>query len=200
MEADKISGREIANVLIHLLDPQQNTAFQDRYFQGIELDLSRAFIILSLNDVTKIDPVLANRIEFVTVDAPSQFEKIEIAKQHLVPNIRQELYMKSSDYVLTDDVIRHIISKLPPEAGVRSLRRCIRNCFLRLNLQQMLSQENSQQNSKQSNQQNGEESNENAVPMQNMYPPAVIDQKFADIVIEENAPLYNKDPPLTMYL
>ena len=65
-EVDKISktehGREIVGILTHLLDSTQNDCFQDKYFSGIDLDLSKALFILSYNDVDSIDKILLDRI------------------------------------------------------------------------------------------------------------------------------------------
>lgn len=61
-EIDKISktehGKEITGVLTHLLDPSQNKQFQDKYFSGIDLDLSKVLFILSYNDAQLIDRIL----------------------------------------------------------------------------------------------------------------------------------------------
>ena len=141
-EADKIAGtpqgKEISNTLIHLLDPQQNESFQDRYFQGIELDLSRAFMILSLNDEASVDPVLANRIEFVHIMAPSIKDKIEIARLHLIPKCAKDLRYDEHDVVFTKSIISFMITKLPAEDGVRGLLRIIKACMLKINLITML--------------------------------------------------------------
>ena len=65
-ELDKVSnteqGREIIGILTHLIDSTQNTHFQDKFFSGIDLDLSKALFIFSYNDPDRIDKVLLDRI------------------------------------------------------------------------------------------------------------------------------------------
>ena len=65
-ELDKVSttphGQEITNVLMHLTDPVQNHHFQDRYFTGVDLDLSKATLIFSYNDIENLNPILRDRI------------------------------------------------------------------------------------------------------------------------------------------
>ena len=84
-ELDKVSktehGREIIGILTHLIDKTQNTHFQDRYFTGIDLDLSKALFIFSYNDVSLIDRILLDRIHRVKFDYLSLQEKIVIVKK-----------------------------------------------------------------------------------------------------------------------
>ena len=68
-EVDKVSatehGREIISILTHLTDSTQNDEFEDKYFSGIKLDLSKALIVFSFNDVSLIDPILRDRITII---------------------------------------------------------------------------------------------------------------------------------------
>ena len=65
-ELDKVSrtehGKEIIGILTHLIDPTQNMAFQDKYFNGVDLDMSKVLFIFSYNDVNAIDKILLDRI------------------------------------------------------------------------------------------------------------------------------------------
>ena len=141
-ECDKIAyggyGGDVKNALIHLLDPQQNTTFHDRYFQGIDFDISRAMIFLSLNDVSQIDPVLRDRIEFVHIHPPTHADKIEIARSHLIPKCLREVNFEKDDIKIPDGVVAHIINRVGPEAGVRGLLRAIKGTMRKVNLITML--------------------------------------------------------------
>ena len=79
-ELDKISrtehGKEIIGILTHLVDSSQNDAFQDKYFAGIDIDLSKALIIFSYNDASLIDRILLDRIHRVKFGALTLEEKI----------------------------------------------------------------------------------------------------------------------------
>ena len=83
-ELDKISetpeGIEIQNLLIHLTDPVQNSTFQDKYFAGINIDLSKVIFIFSYNDENKVSPILKDRIYNIKVPIPSNNSKIIIGK------------------------------------------------------------------------------------------------------------------------
>ena len=145
-ECDKISdtshGRDVNNALIHLLDPQQNTEFHDRFFQGVSFDLSRAFFFLSMNDRDKLDPVLANRIEFVHIEPASISEKIKIAQLHLIPKCLREVRFDAPDsIIITEDAVVHMIEKGEQEPGVRGLMRSIKACLLKINLIVMIHKE-----------------------------------------------------------
>ena len=75
-ELDKVSrtehGKEIIGILTHLIDPTQNDSFQDKYFTGIDLDLSKALFVFSYNDVDSIDRILLDRIHRVKFDHLTQ--------------------------------------------------------------------------------------------------------------------------------
>ena len=90
-EVDKISktenGKEITGILTHLLDSTQNNTFQDKYFSGVDLDLSKALFILSYNDVDSIDKILLDRVHRIKFDSLSVEDKIVICKHHLLPEL-----------------------------------------------------------------------------------------------------------------
>ena len=89
-ELDKVSkseqGKEIIGVLTHLTDYTQNDGFQDKYFTGINLDLSKALFIFSYNDVNNIDKILLDRIHRIKFDIMTISDKIVIVKQFIFQN------------------------------------------------------------------------------------------------------------------
>ena len=136
-EADKISGGvgggEVSNVLIHLLDPQQNAQFHDRYFHGVDFDVSRMWIFLSLNDTSSLNPVLRDRIEIIKIDAPTAADKVAVLKQHAMPRLLESVGFTKRDVILEDNVLEHMVRHAPHEPGMRGLQRCLQSCLLRLN-------------------------------------------------------------------
>jgi ATP-dependent Lon protease len=90
-ELDKVSdtrkGEEVANLLIHLTDPSQNTLFQDKYLGNINIDLSKAIFVFSFNDITKVNPILLDRMELIYVHGFTQLEKLTIAREYLLPDL-----------------------------------------------------------------------------------------------------------------
>ena len=136
-EVDKISktehGKEIIGVLTHLLDPSQNKQFQDKYFSGIELDLSNVLFILSYNDPSSIDRIMLDRVTRIKFDSLSIDDKIDITKKHLLP----ELYDKMRLFDLiefSDNAIEYIIKEFTLEPGVRKLKEKLFDIVGELNL------------------------------------------------------------------
>jgi ATP-dependent Lon protease len=128
-EVDKISktenGKEIIGILTHLLDPTQNDVFQDKYFNGIDLDLSKALFILSYNDVNLIDKILLDRIHRIRFEILSIEEKIIISKKHIIPEICKKMGFNSNVNNIINfenSTIRFIIENYTHEAGVRKLK------------------------------------------------------------------------------
>lgn len=124
-EVDKISktehGKEITGILTHLLDPTQNNCFQDKYFSGIDLDLSKVLFILSYNDVECIDKVLLDRVHRIKFDSLSLEDKIVICNKHLLPELYSKIGLK--DMInFSDDVLKFIIEEYTLEPGVRKLK------------------------------------------------------------------------------
>ena len=137
-EVDKISktenGKEITGILTHLLDSTQNSSFQDKYFSGIELDLSKILFILSYNDVDSIDKILLDRVHRIKFDSLSVEDKIVISNNHLLP----ELYKKNGleDMIFfDDDVLKFIIEEYTLEPGVRKLKEKLFEIVGEINLE-----------------------------------------------------------------
>ena len=124
-EVDKISktehGREIIGILTHLLDSTQNENFQDKYFNGIDLDLSKALFILSYNDVDSIDKILLDRIHRIQFSSLSLEDKKIICKNHILPEIYEKFGLEEMIY-FEDDTIQFIIDNYTLEPGVRKLK------------------------------------------------------------------------------
>jgi ATP-dependent Lon protease len=125
-ELDKISkteyGYEISSVLTHMTDPVQNEHFTDRYFTEVPLDLSKAIIVFSYNDSSKIDRILLDRIKEINVDAITVDEKVLIAKNFLIPEICKNIGYSVEDINITDEQLKNLIIEYTFEAGVRKLK------------------------------------------------------------------------------
>jgi ATP-dependent Lon protease len=124
-EVDKISktehGREITGVLTHLLDTTQNNCFQDKYFSGIDLDLSKSLFILSYNDPESIDKILLDRVHRIKFDSLSVEDKIIISNKHLLPELYKQIGLEDIIY-FSDEVLKFIIEEYTLEPGVRKLK------------------------------------------------------------------------------
>ena len=136
-ELDKISktehGKEIIGILTHLIDYTQNDSFQDKYFNGIDLDLSKVLFIFSYNDVDAIDRILLDRIHRIKFKHLSLEEKITITKNYILP----ELYKKvgfENVIDFDDDVLINIINNYTCEPGVRKLKEILFEIVGKINL------------------------------------------------------------------
>ncbi len=138
-ELDKVSdtpkGDEIINMLIHMTDSSQNTKFQDNYFPGIDIDLSKVLFIFSFNDESKINRILKDRMYVIRTKGYDTKDKLQIAHNYLLPEIYGLFDYTKEDIVFSDEIITDIISKYTAgEEGVRNLKRCLENIVSTLNI------------------------------------------------------------------
>jgi len=136
-ELDKVSrsehGKEIIGILTHLVDSTQNESFQDKYFNGIDLDLSKALFIFSYNDPAAIDRILLDRIHRIKFDHLSLEDKLVIANNYLLPEIYTNVGLK--DIIkLSDEILIYIIEQYTYEPGVRKLKEILFEIISEINL------------------------------------------------------------------
>jgi endopeptidase La len=127
-ELDKVSktenGKEIIGILTHLIDQTQNDTFQDKYFNGVNIDLSKALFIFSYNDAELIDRILLDRIHRIKFDNLSLYDKVTITREFILPEICSKMGLTDIIHI-TDDVIIYIIINYTCEPGVRKLKEII---------------------------------------------------------------------------
>ncbi len=137
-EIDKISktehGKEIVGILTHLLDPAQNDCFQDKYFSGIELDLSKALFILSYNDVEAIDKILLDRVHRIKFKSLTLEEKLVISTTHILPEVYDKMGLQGM-IVFSVDVLKFVIDEYTSEPGVRKLKEILFEIVGEINLE-----------------------------------------------------------------
>ena len=137
-ELDKISkteqGKEIIGILTHIIDSTQNMHFQDRFFSGIDLDLSKALFIFSYNDVDCLDRILLDRIHRIKFKHLAIKEKIVIVKKYILPSVCKSVNL--IDCIdISDDIIEYIIYTYTNESGVRKLKELIFEIVGEINLE-----------------------------------------------------------------
>ena len=145
-ELDKISGtphgEEIASILIHLTDRTQNSQFHDRYFSGIEFDVSQCLFVFSFNDITQVNPILRDRMQVIHCSGYTAKEKQSILEQYVWPDLLQRLNFTKEDILLTDEASKFIISEYSAkEEGVRTLIRTAEAIITRLNMLRIADEE-----------------------------------------------------------
>lgn len=126
-EIDKVGNDfrgDPSSALLEVLDPEQNNAFYDHYVE-VDYDLSNIMFIATANSLSSIQPALLDRMEIIEVNGYTIEEKIEIAKQHLLPKQREQHGIKSKDISLKSSVIEKVIEDYTRESGVRGLEKKI---------------------------------------------------------------------------
>ena len=143
-ELDKVSrtehGKEIIGILTHLIDSTQNSGFQDKYFSGVDLDLSKALFIFSYNNSQLIDRILLDRIHRVKFDPLSLNEKITIAYKYILPEILKKVGLEDI-IVFEKEITEFIIQTYTNEAGVRKLKEIFFEIVSEINLEILTNQD-----------------------------------------------------------
>ena len=126
-EIDKVNADfrgDPSSALLEVLDPEQNSTFNDNYLE-VEYDLSKVLFIATANSIDTIHPALRDRMEIIEINGYTLEEKIEIAKRHLIPKQIAEHGLTRSDIRFHKDGIKKIIEGYTRESGVRTLERKI---------------------------------------------------------------------------
>jgi len=136
-ELDKVSktriGAEIIGKLINITDPMQNSELMDKYFKGINFDLSKAIFVFSFNDSSQIDPILLNRIKVINVPNYDYSDKVAIMDKFLLPSVCNEYAIDPSNIQFSQEAIQMIIRQ-SEDPGVRYIRRVLETIIGNLNV------------------------------------------------------------------
>lgn len=128
-EIDKVNSDfrgDPSSALLEVLDPEQNSTFNDNYLE-IDYDLSKVLFIATANSLDTIQPALRDRMEIIEINGYTLEEKVEIAKKHLIPKQIKEHGLKMSDLNFHKAGIVKVIEGYTRESGVRGLERKLGN-------------------------------------------------------------------------
>lgn len=120
-----------ASSLLEVLDPEQNDKFSDHYIEE-EFDLSKVLFIATANYMDQIPYELRDRLEIIELTSYTEYEKLDIAKNHLIPRAMDEHGLTSLQIQLDDSAIMNLIRYYTKEAGVRELDRTIASLFRKI--------------------------------------------------------------------
>ena len=124
-EIDKVGSDhrgDPSSALLEVLDPEQNHTFYDNYLE-LEYDLSKVLFIATANNLQTLQPALRDRLEIIELSGYAIEEKMEIAKQHLVPKQKEAHGLGSTRFKITDKILEKVIEDYTRESGVRELDR-----------------------------------------------------------------------------
>lgn len=120
-----------ASSLLEVLDPEQNSKFSDHYIEE-EFDLSKVMFIATANYIEQIPYELRDRLEIIEISSYTEYEKLDIAKNHLIPKQMEEHGLTSLQVQINDATILMLIRNYTKEAGVRELERVIASLFRKI--------------------------------------------------------------------
>jgi len=137
--SDSFKGQEITGVLTHLTDSTQNSKFCDKYFSEISIDMSKSLFIFSYNDEAAVNPILKDRMYKIETKGYKTKDKLVIAKDYLLPKIREEIKFDNDAIIFSDELLEYIINDFTEkEDGVRNLKRCLEIVYKKLNLYRLM--------------------------------------------------------------
>ena len=110
-----------AAALLEVLDPEQNSTFNDHYLE-VDYDLSNVMFVTTANTLN-IPPALMDRMEIIRLAGYTETEKVEIARRHLIPGVAQAHGLSEAEWSIDKDALHEVIRRYTREAGVRSLER-----------------------------------------------------------------------------
>ena len=119
-----------ASTLLDILDSNQNKTFVDNYIEE-PFDLSNVLFILTANNIEDIPYTLYDRLEIIELSSYTSFEKVDIAKKHIIPLIAEDFNL-TKKITIKDETLLYIIDNYTKEAGVRNLTRILKNLITKI--------------------------------------------------------------------
>lgn len=124
-EVDRVTDRGVQDVLSNLTDPNRNAQFEDNYFEGVPLDLSRTTIVCTFNEASRLDAALKDRMgQIVHTHALTSAQKLDIAKRFLIPEALKDV-RREGEVEFSDGAVRYLVGLCSSDKGARGLKSYI---------------------------------------------------------------------------
>jgi len=120
--ADSAHGDALAHVLMAVTDPSQNGQFRDRYLQELAVDLSECVFVFSMNDRSRVHPVLLDRLKCVRVEAATMDEKRQILTERMLP---RALARANAEFEVSDAAVDELMREAQKGGGMRALEKSV---------------------------------------------------------------------------
>lgn len=145
-EVDKLGnslrGLTIQHALLHILDPVQNTSFQDSYLNDFNHDISKVWFVLSMNDDTNLDPALKDRLHIVDIEEYTEKEKLEILTRYTLPDVLVEKGLQKDAIVLDKEASFWLIhTYCTKDSGMRELEKITKDMVSKISLWETIDSE-----------------------------------------------------------
>lgn len=131
--SDDVKGKEIISALIHITDSTINNKYSgDRYFNGLDFDLSQVLFVFTYNDASRIDKILADRLYKIKVENYTYKQKLEITKTHLIQNVLQSFNFEKK-IEISNEAVEYIVKSSEDDPGMRTIKRKLQIIISRIN-------------------------------------------------------------------
>jgi ATP-dependent Lon protease len=140
-EVDKVSeeNNNLHSILLQLLDKTRNNQFVDSYCPEIKIDLSKVFFIIAINDESKINGVLKDRMNIIRLNGYNKKEKNIIGRKYMLPKIIKNLNFHEEDIIFNEKEMDYLIDKVSDnEKGVRKLEKNLCTLMEKINVLRLL--------------------------------------------------------------
>lgn len=134
-----------SSAFLEILDPEQNNAFVDNYID-VKVDLSKVLFVCTANYLGNIPAPLRDRMEIIEVPGYTNNEKVEISKNHLIPQAAKKSGLDETHVVISDESITRMIEKYCRESGLRNIKKLVNRIFSKASLNIVEQLEEKEQN------------------------------------------------------
>ena len=138
-EMDKVGmnsrGDEIFNIMMQITDITQNDHFQDKYFQGVNIDLSRSIIISTFNDESLLHPTLRDRMIIIRTKPYTTNDKLKIIKNYILPQIGNQYLINAT---IRDDALKLLLDRHQKDTGMRAIQHTLEHIIGDYNVQRVI--------------------------------------------------------------